>query len=148
MAAVATVHDRFSTGSVSDANIVGEKKKPSLVARILIGVAVFALLMLGYTSWRDSLIADGFAQGQQSARTELTRLRADLATAKAEIARKQGVLDAEIARKNTLAVANTRLTGERDRAVADLRIAMDKLKAQEAKKPAAPPARRQEQRRG
>lgn len=148
MAAVATVHDRFPQDSVSDAKPVGQKPRFSLVTWILIGGVLLSLLMLPVNMWRESLIADGFAQGQQSAQAELRQLRADLKQTNVELTQLRTDLKAEVARKSALAVANTRLIGERDRAVADLQIAMEKLKAKEANKPAAAPPAKRQQRRG
>ncbi len=123
---------------VSDAKLVGDKPPLWWVTRAFIGIMAIAAIMLGWGVMRDSLIAQGFTQGERSAQTELHQLRDKLATTEAELKRKQSVLDAEIARKNALAVENTRLKGERIQAVADLGLAMNKLKTIEAKKPPLP----------
>lgn len=123
---------------VSDAKVVGAKPPFWWVTRAFIGIVVVAAIMLGWGAVRDSLIAQGFTQGKRSAQTELRQLRDKLATTEAELKRKQSVLDAEIARKNALAVENTRLKGERAQAVADLKTVTAELKA---KKSPPPPAR-------
>ena len=138
MTSVTAVHDRFPRGPVSDAKVVGAKPPFWWVTRAFIGIMAIAAIMLGWGAMRDSLIAQGFTQGERSAQTELHQLRDKLATTEAELKRKQSVLDAEIARKNALAVENTRLKGEQSQAVADLGLAMNKLKTIEAKKPPLP----------
>lgn len=134
MTAIASVHDRFSQGSASNAKIVGQRPPFWWVTRLFVAVAVIALCMLGVNTWRQSLLDQGFAQGGQSAQAELRKLRNDLEAATAELTRKQTVLDAEISRKNALAVENTKLKGGRDQATSDLKMALDKLKNFEAKK--------------
>lgn len=142
MMAINAVVDRFSQNSVSDAELVGNKPPLWWVTRAFIGIVVIAVVMLGWGAMRDSLIAQGFAQGKQLGQVEREQWRQDLIASKAELARTELALKAEIKRKQELAVENTRLKGERSQAVADLALAMNKLKAIETQKPTKSARRR------
>lgn len=161
MTAIAAFHDRFPRGGdVSDANIVGQKKS-SLVARILAGVAVFALLMLVILPWRQGLITDGFAQGKVAAeqavkakldaqRDEITQLKAEVSKLEGANLKLDGDLKLAIQREGKKGNALKVLAGERNQAVKDLKTVVAAVSAKGAppKKLAAPPANRQQQRRG
>lgn len=136
---------RFPRWSVSDAKLVGGSFLPQsrkgwmiiFIAFLTFAVLPF-LLWIGSSSYQGRIeraMAQGKVEGRQSAQVELSQLRLDLASAKGELRRKQLVLDAETARKNTLAVENTKLRGEKVQAVSDLNMAMNKLRAIEAKQP-------------
>lgn len=127
---------------VSDAKLVGDKPPLWWVTRAFIGIVVIAVLMLVVNTWRQSLIEEGIAQGKQLGQVEREQWRSDLMASKAELARTELALKAEIKRKQELAVENTRIKGERDQAVADHRTLANKLRTIEAKKsPPPPPAR-------
>ncbi len=137
MTAVAAAHSRFPENGVSDAKIKGQRTPFQRVTRLLVGVALFALLMLCITSWRDSLIRQGFEEGEQAAQIELSQLRANLRQGNAEAARLRTDLAVEIAKKKDLAVRFERAEAARKQAVADHRTLAEKIKAYEAKKPAS-----------
>lgn len=96
------------------------------VTRAFVGVAIIAVIMLGWVNMRQGLIDQGIAQGKQLAQAELSQLRADTKRLRADF-------NAEIARKKELATLYERAEAARKQAVADHKTLADKLKAYEAK---------------
>mgnify|MGYP003452741356 FL=1 len=130
MAEIAAAYDRFGGQPVSNAKVVGQRPPFWWVTRAFVGVAIIAVIMLGWVNMRQGLIDQGIAQGKQLAQAELSQLRADTKRLRAD-------LNAEIARKKELATLYERAEAARKQAVADHKTLADKIKAYEAKKPAS-----------
>ena len=130
MAEIAAAYDRFGGQPVSSAKVVEQRPPFWWVTRAFVGVAIIAVIMLGWVNMRQGLIDQGIAQGKQLAQAELSQLRADTKRLRADF-------NAEIARKKELATLYERAEAARKQAVADHKTLADKLKAYEAKKPAS-----------
>jgi hypothetical protein len=136
MTALTAAQGRFSRWGVSNAKMVGESILPQSGRGwilFLLGLAILPALLYFGSAWYTSRLERARTEGAQAAQVAMAKLRTDLATANAELRRKQLVLDAEILRKKELAVLYERAEAARKQAVADHAAALAQLKALQAK---------------